>query len=129
VSGASVSALNIALLTVRYCASYVVGVVTAAIIASLWGGSTVSLVLYSLAVGAPFLLAALLVGLLFRRSVAEHPVKFAIAAPVLTALIWFPLANSADGLFSGNRLALYATFCGACCGVAFLASSWLWRFR
>jgi hypothetical protein len=83
-----------------------------------WGGSALLLILYTLAVGAPFFFAALVLGLVFHKGVAQHPIAAAIAPPVFTALIWFPLANSAGELFNGTRLAIYATFCAACAALS-----------
>ena len=122
-------ASELARLTIRYCVSYTAGIMLAAMIASFWGGSASSLILYSLATGAPFFVAALLLGLVFRRSVALHPISWAIAAPVVTALIWFPLVKVGGVLFNTDWLALYATFCACCCALVFFASTRLWPLR
>lgn len=114
------------MLLLRYSVSYVAGIVLAAAITSIAGGSAVSLIFYSLAVGLPFFLAALTLGLVFRRTVAAHPARWSIAVPVATALIWFSLDLTTGDLFNPVRLALYATFCAAACGAVFLATTRFW---
>jgi hypothetical protein len=88
-----------------------------------------SLIFYSLVVGLPFFMIALVVGLAFRKSVAAHPARWSLAVPVATALIWFSLDLTTGDLFSPARLALYATFCAAACSSIFLITTWIWPLR
>ena len=121
--------LPILMLLLRYVGSYLIGVVLAASIGSIGGGSALDLIFYSAAVGFPFFLVAVLVGLGFRKSVAAHPVPWSLAVPVATALIWFSLDLTTGDLFNLVLLALYATFCAAACGAVFLATLRLWPLR
>lgn len=114
---------------IRYCTSYIIGIVLAAAVTSIAGGSAASLIFDSLLVGFPFFMVALVVGLVFRRSVAAHPVRWSIAVPVVTALIWFSLDLTTGDLFSPARLALYATFCAAACAAVFLVTTRFWPLR
>ena len=113
----------------RYVGSYLVGIALASSIASIAGGSMLLLIFYSLVVGLPFFVVALLVGFLCRRSVAAHPVAWSLAVPVVTAVIWFSLDLTTGDLFNPTRVALYATFCAAMCGAVFLATTYFWPFR
>lgn len=88
-----------------------------------------SLILYRLIVGLPFFLIALVVGLVFRKSVAAHPARWSLPVPVATALIWFSLDLTTGDLFNPARLALYATFCAASCSAIFLTTTWFWPLR
>jgi hypothetical protein len=107
---------------------YLTGIALAASIASIGGGSSISLIFYSLAVGLPFFATALVLGLIFRRNVATHPLRWSLAVPFATALIWFSLDLTGD-LFNPVRLALYATFCAASCAAVFLATTRFWPLR
>jgi cytochrome c biogenesis protein CcdA len=113
----------------RYLGSYLVGIVLAASLASIAGGSMLLLIFYSLVVGLPFFLVALLVGFLCRTSVAAHPIAWSLAVPVVTALIWFSLDLTTGDLFNPARVALYATFCAAMCGAVFAATTYFWPLR
>ena len=112
-------------LLVRFCAAYLIGVSAAAVLTSLTGGSALLLAGISLAAGAPFFLAACVIGLIFRASVVARPLLWAVAAPVATGLLWLGLAPAMGDLLNPTRVALYAIFCAASCGAVFYVSTWL----
>lgn len=114
------------LLFIRMAASYAVGLLMAAVLASSLGGSPILLMGYSLAVGAPFFLAAALIGLAFRRQVLRYPLAWSIAAPIVTGVIWFGSGLTMGEFFSGPALGLYAIFCAACCAGVFYGSLRRW---
>jgi thiamine transporter ThiT len=126
--GRATRATFVALL-LRYLVSYLIGIALAGSITSISGGSALLLILYSLTVGFPFFLIALILGLVFRRSVAAHPLPWSLAAPAATALIWCSLDLTTGDLFNPHRLVLYATFCAAACAGVFFATTRFWPFR
>ena len=107
----------------RYVLSYLVGTLLAASMTSTLGGSAIFLIFYSLVAGFPFFLVVLVAGVAFRRSVAAHPVISVAAVSIGTAMVWFLLGLAAKGLFHPDRLSLYAAFCAATCGAAFLVTT------
>jgi hypothetical protein len=108
---------------------YAIGITAASVLASIGGGSAPLLVLYSLAVGAPFFLAASLIGLAFNNHVLEHPLGWSIAAPIVTGALWFGSGLTAGELLNGRAVGMYAMFCAACCGAAFYVGIRRWPLR
>jgi hypothetical protein len=102
--------------------SYTSGIVIAAAVTSLAGGSTLLLIAYSLLAGAPFGLTAALVGLALRKTILKHLLLSMLAVPVLTGAVWFALGLGLGDLFDETRVGLYAAFCSAFCS----AIAYLW---
>ena len=111
---------------VRANLAYVIGVALAAAITSLSGGSTVLLIFYSLVAGFPFLVVALVLGLVLRRFLASHLFLSAAFVPVVTGFAWWGLGLTLGELFDAERVAAYAVFCAALSSVSFCLLVLLW---
>ena len=104
---------------VRAILAYVIGVAIAAAITSLSGGSTVLLIFYSLVAGFPFLIVALVLGLVLRPFLASNLFLAAAFVPAVTGLAWWGLGLTLGELFDAERVAAYAVFCAALSSVCF----------
>ena len=111
---------------VRALTAYVLGVSAAAAIASLGGGSTMLLTLYSLIAGLPFLGVALVAGIILRQFVGSHLILAATSVPVVTGFAWWGLGLSLGDLFNAERVALYAVLCSTLSAGCFCLAVLYW---
>ena len=111
---------------VRALVAYILGVSSAAAIASLSGGSTLQLILYSLIAGLPFLGVALVAGIILRHFVASHLILAATLVPVVTGMAWWCLGFSLGDLFNAQRVALYAVLCSTLSAGCFCLAVLYW---
>ena len=76
-----------------------------------------------------FLILATVAGLIWRRSIMNRPVRFAIAAPAVLPLAIYLLLRSLTGFEPGDaRLALETSLVGGLCALFSSAAFLMWTF-